>query len=110
MNKSKWHLVQVYYPCVDFEKELIDFPDQGNTSLDLRLTFILDEHRTTYLSLAWRNDDGNSIDAGDRAIDWDVGLKILGDTPLPKELLQTLPVGEATDSNFGDFEANGGEM
>lgn len=83
---SKWNLVQVWEEYVDFDKELFDVADEGDTTLDVRLTFVTDK-RYAYMVVSWHNNDGNTVELGsERKLPWDAALKLLGDTPLPKEL------------------------
>ena len=50
--------------------------------LDVRLTFNL-ETRTAYMTVAWHNNDGNTVDLeGDREIEWNAALRLIeGDVP-----------------------------
>jgi hypothetical protein len=56
-----WRFVQHDSPYYDYEKELYSLPDEGNTSVDMRLTFDAD-YNTCYYTLMLRNDDGNTRD------------------------------------------------
>lgn len=83
---NTWHHTQTYDEYVDFDKEVLTCDDEGNTSLDVRLTFNTESHRA-YMTVAWHNNDGRTVDLdGSRPIDWDAALRLLGDTSLPKEL------------------------
>lgn len=88
MNKNNWNYIQAFDEYYDFEKELYSIPDEGNTSVDMRLTFNV-ETRTCYYTLMLRNDSGNTIDwEKERYISWDVGIATLGDeVEVPEELL-----------------------
>lgn len=87
-STNAWHLVQVFHPYVDFDKEVLTIDDEGNTSLDVRLAFNL-ETRTAYMVVAWHNNDGNTVDLdGERGIEWNAALRMLeaAGTEIPKEL------------------------
>lgn len=88
VNKNNWNYVQTFDEYYDFEKELYSIPDEGNTSVDMRLTFNV-ETRTCYYTLMLRNDSGNTIDwEKGHYISWDVGMATLGDeVEIPEELL-----------------------
>ncbi len=74
---------------IDFERELVGFSDEGNSSVDMRLTFVKQGH-TAYLTLIRMNDDGNPRDLGDQInLSWEEGVRQLGDSPaLLQELAQ----------------------
>ncbi len=86
-NTNQWHLVNSFDEYYDFEKELFSMPDDGNTSVDFRLTFNVDT-RTCYYSMSLRNDSGHTIDWQDtRYLPWHVGLEMLGnEVEIPSEL------------------------
>lgn len=88
VNKNNWNHVQTFDEYYDFEKELYSIPDEGNTSVDMRLTFNV-ETRTCYYTLMLRNDSGNTIDLEkEQYLSWDVGIVTLGDeVEIPEELL-----------------------
>lgn len=86
-NTNNWNLSQADPEYVDFEKELIDFDDEGNSSVDMRLTFVVKE-RAAYIVLQRKNNDGDTRDPGGQInISWDEGIRHLGDNP---ELLKHL--------------------
>lgn len=88
MNKNNWNYVNAFDEYYDFEKELYSIPDEGNTSIDMRLTFNV-ETGTCYYTLMLRNDSGNTIDwEKGHYIPWDVGIATLGDeVEIPEELM-----------------------
>lgn len=76
---SKWTKVNEEGEYVDFDKELYRMPDNGNTSVDIRLTFDTDS-RTCYYTISLKNDDGNTRDwQQDHRVSWAVGIAMLGD-------------------------------
>ena len=83
-----WTLLQVYKNYYDFDKELYSLPDEGNTSVDMRLTFDTDL-RTCYYCISLHNDDGNTRDwEKTHYVPWAVGLAMLrvDNINIPKEL------------------------
>lgn len=84
---SKWTLVNRDDDYVDFENELLSIPDEGNTTVDMRLTFNVEAH-TCYYNITLRNDSGNSHDwERDHKLPWAVGIAMLGaDVDLPEAL------------------------
>ena len=83
-----WRFVQHDSPYYDYEKELYSLPDEGNTSVDMRLTFDAD-YNTCYYTLMLRNDDGNTRDwEKTHNIAWAVGLEMLrrDNTTIPEEM------------------------
>lgn len=90
MNANKWHFINSFGGYVDFEKELLAIPDEGATSVDIRLTFNI-ESRTCYYLIALRNDINDPITwTREHELTWDAGLAMLGDeVPLLDELLAT---------------------
>lgn len=87
MNSCKWRYTQAFDEYYDFDKEVLSCDDEGYTSLDVRLTFNI-ETRTAYMTVAWHNNDGNTVDLdGQRYIAWDAALRLLGDeVEIPEEL------------------------
>lgn len=88
MKPNNWTLLQVYENYYDFDKELYSLPDEGNTSVDMRLTFDTDL-RTCYYFISLHNDDGNTRDwEQQHNIPWAVGLEMLrrDNTTIPEEL------------------------
>ena len=83
-----WELLQVYDEFYDYTKELLSIPDEGNTTVDMRLTFNT-ETRTCHYNIMLHNDDGNIRDwEKDHDVPWGVGLAMLGDeVDIPEELL-----------------------
>jgi hypothetical protein len=76
---SKWTKVNEESEYVDFDKELYRLPDNGNTSVDIRLTFDTDK-RTCYYTISLKNDDGDTRDwQQDHRVSWAVGIAMLGD-------------------------------
>ena len=75
---GKWTRVNEDGEYVDFDKELYSMPDEGNTSVDMRLTFNV-ETRTCYYTISLHNNDGNTRDwEKDHHLPWAVGLAMLG--------------------------------
>jgi len=86
MTTNKWTHVQTYDEYYDFDKEVLTCDDDGQTSLDVRLTFNVETH-TAYMTVTWHNDDGHTHDLhGQRDIEWGAALRLLGDTTIPEEL------------------------
>jgi hypothetical protein len=84
-----WTLLQSYDIYVDFDKELFSLPDEGNTSVDMRLTFNIESH-TCHYSISLHNDDGNTRDwEKTHSVPWAVGLDMLAadGVKVPEELL-----------------------
>jgi len=83
----KWHnygLAADNY--IDFDQELGCIKDSFNTSFDMRLTFVLDG-RYCYITTRMGRDNGDPIEHdGQINVTWEEGLRMLGDTPLPKEI------------------------
>ena len=76
-NTNKWTLLQSFDEYYDYDKELFSMPDEGNTSVDMRLTFNI-ETRTCYYSLSLHNDDGNTRDwEKTHYVPWDTGVAML---------------------------------
>ena len=72
---------------IDFDRELGCVEDSQNTSFDMRLTFALEE-RCCYITTRMGRDDGNTIEHdGQINVTWEEGLRLLGDTPLPEEMI-----------------------
>jgi hypothetical protein len=83
----KWTLLQSYDEYHDFDKELYSLPDEGNTSVDMRLTFDTNLNRC-YYTISLHNDDCNTRDwEKDHCIPWAVGLAMLAadGASLPEE-------------------------
>ena len=90
MTKNKFTHVQTFDNYIDFDKELFSLPDQGNTSIDMRLTFNT-ENLTCYYTISTHNDDGNTRDwECDHKIPWIVGLGLLDadGVTIPAELIK----------------------
>lgn len=79
-NTNDWHITQDADGYLDIERELISFPDDGNSSVDLRLTFDRAAH-SAYLVLMRRNDDGDTRDLLPKEIpmEWGAAIAYLGD-------------------------------
>ena len=72
-----WRFVQHDSPYYDYEKELYSLPDEGNTSVDMRLTFDAD-YNTCYYTISLHNDDGNTRDwEKAHKLPWKVGMAML---------------------------------
>lgn len=78
MKKTlKWYLAHTDGHYFDFDKEVMSMDDEGNTSLDVRLTFDV-QARRAYMTVAWHNNDGNTVDLdGQRNIEWNAALRML---------------------------------
>ena len=88
-DTNKWFFVNHDAPYFDFEKSLYWIPDVGNTSVDIRLTFVVDDH-ICYYSISLHNDNGNTRDWEEHYVPWAVGLEMLrkdGST-IPEELIE----------------------
>jgi hypothetical protein len=89
MNTNKWQHIQTYGEYYDFDRELFCLPDEGNTTVDMRLTFNA-ETRTCYYYTSLHNDSGESVDqlTPVRYIPWEKGLEVLTreNFEVPKEL------------------------
>jgi hypothetical protein len=83
-----WELLQVYDEYYDYTKELLSIPDEGNTTVDMRLTFNA-ETRTCHYNIMLHNYDGNIRDwEKDHVVPWAVALAMLGgEVEIPEELL-----------------------
>ena len=84
-TEPRWKFVHTYDSFFDFECELIDFPDEGNTSIEMRLSFNI-EARYAYLVIFRCNDDGDTreLTATQINLTWEEGMRQLGDTPVPE--------------------------
>lgn len=91
-----WYMANRYDDYIDFERELISLPDDGQTSIDIRLSFN-HVNRTAYVTALRRNDDGGTRELNlgaasfDLALNWDDAIKMLTNPDhwvdhLPKEL------------------------
>jgi hypothetical protein len=89
MTTNKWHHVQTFDEYYDFNKELFSMPDDGNTSVDMRMTFNT-ENRTCSYGISLHNDSGNTIDwERSHHLPWATGIEMLGDeVEIPKELTE----------------------
>lgn len=58
---GKWTYAHNFDEYYDFEKEVQNFLDEGNTSIDVRLTFCT-ATRTAYYTISTHNDSGNTVD------------------------------------------------
>ena len=85
----KWELRAVDDECIDFEMDIVWFKDLPHgPSVQILLTFLMRD-RKAYIVFQQLDDlDGtNETDFGDEInITWEEGLRLLRDTPLPKEL------------------------
>ena len=88
----KWDYRQSFDGYVDFDKHIVMFKDlPTRPSVDAVLTFNT-EDKTAYIVFQQCDDmDGtNETDFENQInITWAEGLRLLGDTPLPKELETT---------------------
>lgn len=80
MSTNDWHITQNDEEYLDVEKELISFADEGNSSVDLRLTFDKSAH-SAHLVLMRRNEDGNTAELLPKDIwmEWGAAIAYLGD-------------------------------
>ena len=81
MTTNEWHIAADSEEYLDIEKELISFADEGNSSVDLRLTFDKAAH-SAYMVLMRRNDDGNTNDGllpKEISMTWEEAIAYLGD-------------------------------
>lgn len=79
MNTNRWNFVNSFNGYIDFEKEMLAIPDEGRTSVDIRLTFNT-ESRTCYYVIALRNDHTfPTIWECEHELTWEAGLTMLGD-------------------------------
>jgi len=88
MKTNIWTLLQVYDEYYDFDKELYSLPDEGNTSVDMRLTFNTSKS-DCYYTISLHNDDGNTRDwEKTHYIPWTAGLAMLAadNIDIPEEL------------------------
>lgn len=91
---EKFTHIQTFDEYVDFDKELFSLPDEGNTGIDMRLTFNT-ENLTCYYTISTHNDNGNTCDWGKtHYVPWIVGLGLLtaDGVTIPAKLLS--PTGE----------------
>lgn len=89
MKPNIWTLLQFDDEYYDFDKELYSLPDEGNTSVDMRLTFNVLKS-DCYYTISLHNDDGNTRDwETGHHIPWTVGLEMLlkDNIKIPDELL-----------------------
>ena len=105
MTKNKFTHIQTFDEYVDFNKELFSLPDDGNTSIDMRLTFNT-RTLTCYYTIITHNDSGNIFAwECDHKIPWIVGLGLLDadGIELPKELTDDpeTETGEDLDQFYG---------
>ena len=94
-----------YEPATDehynFVKELYSMPDEGNTRVDLNLTFNTDT-LTAYYVLVLNSDSDNSVElempTGLGHLPWGVALEMLGDeVEIPIELTLKTPPEQVTN-------------
>jgi hypothetical protein len=80
LNTNKWHHVQTTEAYIDFEKEIASFGDEGNSSVDMRMTFDL-ENNSAYIVMVQRNDIASPRDLEPDSIpvDWNAAKKMLAD-------------------------------
>lgn len=88
MNTKKFEYVASFDEYYDFNKELFRLPDEGTTSIDMRLTFNT-ESKECYYTISTHNDSGEVRDwEHTHYIPWIVGLGLLDadGVDIPKEL------------------------
>ena len=96
MSTKKFTYVASFDEYVDFNKELFSLPDDGYTSIDMRLTFNT-ENLTCYYTISTPNDSGTVHDwEHTHYIPWIVGLGLLDadGVTIPPKLIK--PTGEST--------------
>jgi hypothetical protein len=83
MSKAAWQYINSFDEYYDFVAELVAFPDEGRSSIDVRMTFNTETH-TCCLAVLRKNDDGDTALFGPLEgmpagmyIDWDAGLQKL---------------------------------
>jgi hypothetical protein len=77
MTTNKWTLLQVFGKYYDYEKELCALPDEGNTSVDMRLVFDAG-FKDCYFTISLHNDSGDTKDwEQTHNIPWGVGIAML---------------------------------
>lgn len=89
MNTNKFEYVASFDEYYDYNKELFSLPDEGRTSIDMRLTFNT-ETLTCYYTISTHNDSGKGRDwEHTHYIPWIVGMALLDadGVDIPKELL-----------------------
>ena len=73
-----WQKVNDYHPYVDFEAELVSFKDEGETSIDIRVTFNEDSY-DAYITFVRRSNIHLAQEVGPEiSISWDAGLRLVG--------------------------------
>lgn len=78
--------VQTFGNYIDYEAELTCFQDEGSSSVDARLTFVIPTH-AAYITLLRRNDLHSAAEIGEPFnISWDEAVRLLGKQP--EELLK----------------------
>jgi hypothetical protein len=88
MTTNKWTYNQSYGDYYDYDKELCSLPDEGNTSVDLRMTFETG-FKDCYFTISLHNDSGNTNDWDEvHDIPWAVGIAMLraDGVEIPNEL------------------------
>lgn len=88
MKTNTWTLLQGFDEYYDYEKELCSLPDEGNTSIDLRMTFDTAQS-DCYFTISMHNDSGNTKDWEQaHHIPWSVGVAMLraDGVEIPEEL------------------------
>lgn len=102
VNVSEWHFNGSSGDYLDFEREVIAFDDEGNSSVDLRLTFNAAD-RTAYMVLLRRNNDGNTRELGDEIkMTWAHARTLICHRP---DLLARLPFEDDAPDMSKPFEA-----
>lgn len=83
MNTNQWRRQNNAPEYIDYERELHAFDDKGNSSVDMRVTFCVEEG-TAYVTLAVHNDSGKTVDMADMTntgevnITWEEGERLIG--------------------------------
>lgn len=103
---NKWQFIQHDSPYYDYSKELYSLPDEGNTSVDMRLTFDGDDN-TCYYTILLHNDNGNEYECGtSHHIPWAVGVAMLaadGVTFLKEEMHDDPETETETGEDLAQF-------
>jgi hypothetical protein len=85
---TPWLYTQTFDEYYDFDKELFALPDDGRTSIDMHMTFNI-ENKTCHYKVITHNDNGDTFDLGSAFyVPWAVGLAMLtaDGIDIPEEL------------------------
>lgn len=73
--------IQTLENYIDYEAELTCFQDEGNSSIDVRLTFVISAH-VAYITLLRRSNLHSSAEIGEPFnISWNEAVRLLGREP-----------------------------